>query len=87
MVTNITISLPEHLKQFLDAQVASGRSTSSSDFIQSLLDEEEKRQARERVEALLQAGLDSGPAMPMTAENWDSLRQRVHDRLANHAKT
>jgi antitoxin ParD1/3/4 len=87
MQSTITISLPEHLKQFLDDQVASGRSASSSDFIRSLLHEEEKKQARERIEALLQEGIDSGPAAPMTPADWDTLRQRVRDRLKSGAKT
>ncbi|MFL5244505.1 MAG: type II toxin-antitoxin system ParD family antitoxin [Gemmataceae bacterium] len=85
--TSITISLPERLKQFVDSQIALGRTPSLSEFIESLLNQEEKRQARERVEDLLQEGLDSGPGTPMTAGDWDKLRQRVRDRLASPAST
>jgi antitoxin ParD1/3/4 len=36
---------------------------------------------KQEVEALLIEGLDSGPAAPMTAEDWAALKRRVHDRL------
>jgi antitoxin ParD1/3/4 len=79
--TPITISLPESLREFVDVQIASGRSIDRSEFIQLLLKEEQMRLAREKVEAMLEKGLDSGPATPMTAADWDNLRQRMHERL------
>jgi hypothetical protein len=43
----------------------------------------EALQKRKReIETLLLEGLNSGPATPMTAENWVALRQRVASRLA-----
>jgi len=83
----ITISLPEILQEFIDAQIASGRSINRSEFIQMLVMEDQKRLARERIEALLEEGLDSGPATPMSAADWDNLRQRQRNRLASRAKT
>ena len=43
-------------------------------------DSEQKR--LQEIEALLIEGLDSGPATPMTPEDWSALRQRVEGRLA-----
>jgi antitoxin ParD1/3/4 len=79
---SLTITLPESLKAFVDDRVAAGESESPDAFIQGLIREAQKRRARERVDDLIQEGLDSGPATPMTADDWSELRRRVADRLA-----
>jgi antitoxin ParD1/3/4 len=79
--TSLTISLPEPLKAFVDRQVASGTFPDADAYIQALLREAQKRLARERVEALLQEGLDSGPATEMTAQDWDDIRREGMRRL------
>ncbi len=43
---------------------------------------QERQAERERVDALLLAGLDSGPATPLTPVDWESIRQEVHKRHA-----
>lgn len=78
---NLTITLPTPLKEFIDAQVAAGVSPTPSDFIASLLREEQKRKARERIDALLLEGLNS-PSSEMTQEDWDRLRREVRERAA-----
>jgi antitoxin ParD1/3/4 len=84
--TSLTISLPEPLKAFVDGQVASGTFPDADAYIQALLREAQKRQARERVEALLQEGLDSGPATPMTAKDWENIRKRLRGRVKKRPK-
>ncbi len=78
---NLTISLPTPLKEFIDAQVAAGVSPTPSDFIASLVREEQKRKARERIDALLLEGLNS-PSSEMTREDWEELERRVWERAA-----
>lgn len=55
----MNISLPEPLKEFVDAQIAAGRYSSVSEYIRELIREDEKRKAEERLEALLLEGLQS----------------------------
>jgi len=43
--------------------------------------EEALARRKEEFEALLIQGQKSGPATPMTAENWAALRQRVQEKL------
>jgi hypothetical protein len=37
---------------------------------------------RERLNQLIQEGLDSGPAIPVTPEFWEDLRRRVEAKVA-----
>ncbi len=80
--TSLNISLPEALKEFVEAQVAEGAYGSASEFVRELIREAQKRKAKERVEALLLEGLNSGEATPMTSQDWEDLRQSLRDRLA-----
>ncbi len=79
---SMNISLPDPLKRFVDAQIASGRYSSVSEYMRELIRFDEKRKAQERLEGLLLQGLDS-PTNDLTAKDWAQLRERILDR---HAK-
>jgi len=53
----ITISLPETMMEFIDAEVSEGGFDSASDYIRRLVREAQKRKAREELEKLLLEGL------------------------------
>jgi antitoxin ParD1/3/4 len=79
----LTITLPESLKAFLDAEVASGGYPDASGYVQELLLKEARRQKeRERIEALLDEGLNSGEAKEWTEQDWEFIRREVQQRLA-----
>jgi antitoxin ParD1/3/4 len=46
-----------------------------------ILTEPEWERCTRKLESLLIEGLDSGPAVEMTAEDWADIRRRVGDRL------
>ena len=50
------------------------------------LTEDQKKKARKRVEELIQEGLDSGPATPMTAKDWEKLRREAMKKLRATAR-
>jgi antitoxin ParD1/3/4 len=52
----MNISLPDQLKDFVDEQVGSGRYSTVSEYIRELIRDDEKRKAREKLEALLLEG-------------------------------
>jgi antitoxin ParD1/3/4 len=79
-MTNLTISLSEELRTFIEEQAASAGYGTASDYLQALVREEQKRKAQERLEELLLEGLESGPATPMTAEDWDEMRRQYDER-------
>jgi antitoxin ParD1/3/4 len=80
--TSMNVSLPETLKEYVQERVAEGTYSNPSDYVRALIREDMKRQAEEKLDALLMEGLDSGPAEPMTAEDWDDIRANLEEHIA-----
>jgi hypothetical protein len=49
--------------------------------------EDRKRRECERLEAMLLAGLNSGPMTEMTREDWKGIREEVRQRIAARQRT
>ena len=79
-MTTISVSLPEDLKAFLEAQVAEGGFASSDEYLRALIRDARKRKAKRDLIAKLDEALASGPAEPMTREDWDALERKVWER-------
>ena len=75
------ISLPESLAAFVEQQVASGKYASIEQYLGALIEADQKQKAREHLEALIQEGVDSGPATEMTAQDWEHIRQEGRTRV------
>ncbi len=75
-MSNITINLPEGMKDFIVEQTAKGGFLSEGDYLQNLVREAQLREARQELEAKLIQGLDS-PLSPMTPDDWTDLQQQV----------
>lgn len=76
----MNIHLPEDLEQFLHDTVQSGRYRSEdaaiAEAVRLLRRRDQAYSAeRDRVEALLIEGLDSGPSTPMTSDDWDEIER------------
>jgi antitoxin ParD1/3/4 len=82
-MTTISISIPEPLHDFVEKQVGEGRFPTASEYLGSLISEDQKRREQQHLEALLLEGLESGPMREMTQEAWQELKQRVWERDAN----
>jgi antitoxin ParD1/3/4 len=80
-MTTVTISLPESLKQFVDAQVATKGYGNVSEYFRSLLREAQEREAEARLEALLLEGLASGDPIPVDDKFWSDLRAEAEQRV------
>jgi antitoxin ParD1/3/4 len=85
-MTTLTISLPESLKQFVDAQVASKGYGDVSEYFCSLLREAQQKEADARLEALLLEGLASGDPIPIDKKFWSKLRAET-EQLVQARKT
>ena len=79
----ISIFLPDSMRDFIEEQVAQGGYETASEYLRALVHEDQKRKARERLEALLLEGLESGPATEMTDDDWDEMRRRFDERHQN----
>jgi len=73
-MSTMNISLPDALKDFVDAQVAQGGYGTSSEYVRELI---RKDQDRLQLRTLLLQGGASAPAGPADAAYFEGLRSRV----------
>ncbi len=78
-MSTMNVSLPEEMKEFVEAQMARNRYASASEYLRALIREDQKRRAKRTLEAKFVEALESGPASPMTREDWKALRQEALD--------
>ncbi|MGE0705736.1 MAG: type II toxin-antitoxin system ParD family antitoxin [Vicinamibacterales bacterium] len=76
----MNISLPEPLKAFVDAQIATGRYSSVSEYMRELIREDERRRAQEQLETLLLEGL-AGEKTALTRQDFDDIRREALARV------
>ena len=84
-MTTMNISLPEPLKEFIEEQVSAGGYGTVSEYLRELIRANQKQRAQEKLEQLLLEGINSGPATPMTKQDWIDIRAEVHKRIAGRA--
>src|SRR5215472_10602172 len=85
----MNISLPDTMKHFIDAQVAAGGYSSASEYVRALVRDEQKRQARVRLETLLlepweigdPTGMTKGNGTPIRGEGWPACAPARPHRL------
>jgi antitoxin ParD1/3/4 len=82
-MATLNISLPQGMKDFVEQQVHKDDDYSSvSDYVRALIREDQKREAEDKLEALLLEGLDSGDSKEMTQKDWDDIRQALRKKAA-----
>jgi Arc/MetJ-type ribon-helix-helix transcriptional regulator len=77
-MSTIQVQLPGDLAQFVEGRIALGNFADAGDYIVALVDA--ARRGQSSVESLLIDGLQSGPAEPWTAEEFEASRQRLVER-------
>lgn len=85
-MARMTISVPKAVKVFVDSQVSEGAYKTPSDFIAKLVRDAKKRKTREKIDALLLEGLNSGEALEVTPQLWTRERQRLRKHLDKRAR-
>jgi antitoxin ParD1/3/4 len=84
-MTTVTISLPESLKAFVDAQLATKGFGNVSEYFRSLLREAQAKEEEARLEALLLEGLAS-KSLPLNEEFWNGLEAKTATIIQKYAK-
>ena len=79
-MATMNISLPDSLREFVQARVSEGGYSTASEYFRELVRSDQKRGAHQRLEALLLEGLES-PKHNLTEGDWQHIRQEVRDRL------
>jgi antitoxin ParD1/3/4 len=81
--SQIQITLPGSLKEFVLSQTEAGKFKSPDVYVSALISAERKRQAIERLEALIQEGIDSGPPIEVNDEFWEEKYRELEQRHAS----
>ena len=79
----IDISIPEDMRAFIETQMAREGFASPGEYLHSLIRDAQKRRAKQCLEAKILEALESGPAAPMTREDWVALRTEALNGLAD----
>jgi antitoxin ParD1/3/4 len=70
-MATMNISLPDQMKAFVEEQTKDGRYSNTSDYVRDLIRrDQERRQAIAEIQALVDEGLASGPAVPFDIEEF-----------------
>ena len=81
-MATLTVTLPEDVIEWLDGLVAEGTIADPATYLENLILQDYLHRDRERIDALLIQGLDSGPSTAFTAQDWTDMRERLRNRLA-----
>ena len=81
----MNVSLPEELKKYAEAQTKHGYST-PSEYVRELIREDQKRKAKEKLDALLLEGLNSGDPISVDVKFWTDLKREALAKLASGKK-
>lgn len=79
-MTQLKVSLPEPLGEFVAEQAAKSGQRTPADYLTSLVHEARRREITKEIEARLIEGLESGEPTPMTSFDWAEIRERVHPK-------
>jgi antitoxin ParD1/3/4 len=76
----MNISLPESMKEYVEAQVSAGGYSSVSEYVRELVREDQKRKAKDALEHVLLEALRSGEPEEITPAMWEEMRQNLRAR-------
>ncbi|MEH2325749.1 MAG: type II toxin-antitoxin system ParD family antitoxin [Nostoc sp.] len=85
-MTTLNISLPDAMRAFIDEQVAKGGYSTASEYIRDLVRQAQKKADKEKLEAMLLEGLDSGELIEVTDEWWEQKRAQMMQRFRQQKK-
>lgn len=69
----MSFALPEAMRQYIDARVASGHYGNTSEYIRDLVRKDQEAQAVQRLRSLVEEGLASGPAQARSEDDLSEL--------------
>lgn len=77
-MATMNVSLPDQMKDWVEAQTQSGQYSNSSDYVRDLIRRDQHRQAKiAHVQQLVDEGLASGVSTRSKDEIFDEARARV----------
>lgn len=70
----MSFALPATMRSYIDERVKSGSYGNTSEYLRDLIRRDQEAQAAQRLRALIEEGLASGPGRELSADDWAALR-------------
>ena len=80
-MTSLNISLPKPLKKYVESQVDTGSYSTPSEYLRTLIREDQDRKERDRIEVLLLESINSGDPIGIDKEYWQKKHRELAERL------
>jgi antitoxin ParD1/3/4 len=80
-MTSLNISMPDSMRQWVEATMSAEGFSTASEYVRSLIREDQRRRAKQELDAKLLNALDSGPETELTDEDWKSVRSKLREKL------
>jgi len=77
----LSIKLSKARREFVEAEAAERGFKSVNAYLDALLRAEQRRKAEEKLLQLVKEADDSGPATPLTKQDWEEIRREGMRRL------
>jgi len=77
MMMEINLKLPDEWQAFIEAEATAGGHATAADYVHMLVMQARLERSRAQVEALVEQGIQSGPAVEWTDEDWDEIWQKI----------
>jgi antitoxin ParD1/3/4 len=69
-MASLNVSMPKDLRRFVDVRAKATSHSTPTEYVRSLIREDQKRAEQEKLERLLLEGLDSGEPIDATSQDW-----------------
>jgi antitoxin ParD1/3/4 len=83
----MNISLPDSMKKYVKERVDEERYGTQSDYVRSLIREDQKRHDENKLEQMLLDGLRSGAGIRMNHQEWKKLWAEVDAQVINNKRS
>ena len=81
-MTTITLSLPDSALSWIEQQISDRQLTDVSEYVQGLINADQRRLAEEQLERQLLHSLDSADPIEATPDWWAAKKQELMARVA-----
>jgi antitoxin ParD1/3/4 len=83
----MNISLPDSLKEYVKERVEEEHYSTPSDYVRSLIREDQKQRDEKKLEQMLLEGVRSGRGMEIGSKEWKEFWEEIHARIQEKTKT
>lgn len=76
-MTSIQVNLPDAAAEFVQSEIASGQYSTVSEYVEFLVEQARAARAKQALDEMLEAGLNSGTPIPFSTEWWSQRKAQL----------